>query len=118
MSPFSQIAKFTLEEKVNVSTGAGWMNGRCVVRISKCRQSFSNVIKSGQHLPHSRLARIVSSGLCASSNGHSWLIHGSYRTVPLAFVLLTLSLLFLLGSMPQQRTLLVALFFGPRVLLS
>ena len=29
-----QISKFSLEEKVNISTGVGWTGGRCVVRIS------------------------------------------------------------------------------------
>ena len=29
---FHQIAGLTLDEKVNITTGVGWMNGRCVVR--------------------------------------------------------------------------------------
>jgi beta-glucosidase len=30
---YVQLANFTLEEKVNVTTGVGWMNGRCVGNI-------------------------------------------------------------------------------------
>ena len=29
---FNQIAGLTLDEKVNITTGVGWMNGRCIVR--------------------------------------------------------------------------------------
>jgi beta-glucosidase len=28
-----QVATFSLEEKVNVTTGVGWMKGACVVRV-------------------------------------------------------------------------------------
>ena len=28
----AQIAGYTLEQKINISTGVGWENGRCVVR--------------------------------------------------------------------------------------
>ena len=31
----SKISSFSLEEKVSVATGVGWMNGRCVVNL-KC----------------------------------------------------------------------------------
>jgi len=36
-----QVSLFSLEEKVSVATGVGWMNGRCVVNLeyswkSKC----------------------------------------------------------------------------------
>ena len=33
-SIYLQVDKFTLEEKVNVTTGAGWMLGRCVGNIA------------------------------------------------------------------------------------
>jgi hypothetical protein len=29
---FHQIAGLTLDEKVSITTGVGWMNGRCIVR--------------------------------------------------------------------------------------
>jgi len=37
----SKVSLFSLEEKVSVATGVGWMNGRCVVNLeyswkSKC----------------------------------------------------------------------------------
>ena len=34
LTMFHQIAGLTMDEKVSITTGVGWMNGRCIVSIT------------------------------------------------------------------------------------
>jgi hypothetical protein len=77
---FHQIAGLTLDEKVSITTGVGWMNGRCIVRsispplgMSFAQLKVFYTFAIGQHTadithPRSWLAWIMFSGAFFSSD--------------------------------------------------